>query len=313
MQLQINESAHWKGIDDLASTSPDSSAWRTADAFDPSWGRGELYVGESGDVTTYYTSGFDSDTHLFASTAWTDTVTDLVMYAGATPVWQMHGAVEVDTSHSYPGVNMAALLSGNDTIIGNSWDNKLEGFTGNDYVEGGGGTDTAVFFGDLARYTYTLDGSLIHTFGPDGHDTLVGISRLEFDDWGVAFDIDGTAGEAYRLYQAAFDRQPDLAGLGYQMHALDGGLALRQVAGNFVASPEFQSRYGALNNTQFVTQLYANVLDRAPDAAGLAYHVAHLNAGMSRGEVLVGFSESPENQANVIGQIDHGMLYLPFA
>ena len=76
-------------------------------------------------------------------------------------------------------------------------------------------------------------------------------------------------------------------------------------------SPEFQARYGALNNTQFVAQLYANVLDRAPDSGGLAYHVGHLNAGMTRADVLVGFSESPENQANVIGQIEHGMLFLP--
>jgi hypothetical protein len=313
MTLKINESAHWQGIDDFASTSIDSTAWAAVQAFDQSWGPGELFVGESGDVTTYYTSGFDTDTHLFASSAWTDTVTDVQLYAGATPVWQMRGAVEVGTSQSYPGVNMAALLSGDDTILGNSWSNKLEGFAGNDYIEGYGGTDTAVFSGSIHEYAYTLDGSLIHTSGPDGYDTLVGISRLEFDDYGMALDVHGTAGEAYRLYQAAFDRQPDLGGLGYQMHALDSALSLSQVAGNFIASPEFQWRYGALNNQDFVVQLYANVLHRAPDAGGLAYHVSHLNAGMSRADVLVGFSESPENQANVIGQIDHGMLYTPYA
>ena len=31
----------------------------------------------------------------------------------------------------------------------------------------------------------------------------------------LALDINGTAGQVYRLYQAAFDRKPDLVGLGY--------------------------------------------------------------------------------------------------
>ena len=314
MTLQLNESAHWEGIDDFASTSPDTTAWSSAHAFDQSWGPGELFVGESGDVTSYYTSGFDSDAHLIAASTFTDTVTDVALYAGSTQVWQMHGAVAVDTTQSYPGVAMGALLSGDDTVIGNSWDNKLEGFGGNDIIEGGGGTDTAVFSGSISDTTYTIDSNgTIHTAGPDGYDTLVGMSRMEFDDYGIAFDIHGTAGEAYRLYQAAFDRQPDMGGLGYQMHALDTGLSLSQVAANFIASPEFQWRYGALGNTDFVTQLYANVLHRAPDAGGLSYYQYELTHGVSRADVLVGFSESPENQANVIGQIDHGMIYVPFS
>jgi hypothetical protein len=38
-----------------------------------------------------------------------------------------------------------------------------------------------------------------------------------------------------------------------------------------------------------------------------------LNNGFTRAQVLVQFSESPENQANVIGQITNGFDYLPFA
>ncbi len=311
MTLRINESAHWRGLDDFASTSPDADAWSHAYAMAQSWGAGPLYVGEAGYIETYYAGGLDTEMDVVASSAWTTTITGITLYDGATALWQMQGIVETDVANIGPGVNDALLLVGNDTLIGNSWDNKLEGFAGNDYIEGGGGTDTAVFSGSIYDYSYWVDGSLIRTSGLDGFDTLVGMERLEFQDYGVAFDVHGHAGEAYRLYQAAFDRRPDVGGLGYQMDALDDGLSLSQVAGNFIHSPEFQTRYGALNNTQFVTQLYANVLHRAPDSGGLAYHVGHLNAGASRGDVLVGFSESPENQANVIGQIDHGMLYVP--
>ena len=138
---------------------------------------------------------------------------------------------------------------------------------------------------------------------------LAGIERIAFTGGGIALDTDGNGGMAYRLYQAAFNRTPDHSGLGYQMQALDNGLSLSQVAANFIASPEFQQTYGALNNTQFVTQLYQNVLHRAPDEGGLAYHVGNLAGGMARANVLMGFSESPENQAALIGAIGNGMLY----
>ena len=311
MTLRIDDAAHRFGLDDFASTSPDSNAWSHAWAVQQSWGPGLLDIGESGYVTTTYANGFETEADLFGSTASIDTMTSVALYSGATRIWQMQGAVDVAAGSVGAGVNDAVLLAGDDDLIGNAWNNKLEGFGGNDYIDGGYGTDTAVFSGSYFDYDYSRDGGTIRTSGPDGYDTLVSVERLEFDDYGLAFDVNGTAGEAYRLYQAAFDRVPDLGGLGFQMAALDDGLSLSQVANNFIHSPEFGARYGALGNTQFVTQLYANVLHRAPDSGGLAFHVSHLNAGMSRADVLVGFSESPENQANVIGQIDHGMFFVP--
>jgi serralysin len=104
---------------------------------------------------------------------------------------------------------------------------------------------------------------------------------------------------------------PDLGGMGYQMHALDMGFSLSQVAAAFIASPEFQAKYGNVDNTQFITLLYQNVLDRAPDSGGLQFHLQELEVwGLSRADVLTNFSESPENQANVIGAIQNGILYV---
>lgn len=124
---------------------------------------------------------------------------------------------------------------------------------------------------------------------------------------------DGTAGQVYRLYQSALDRAPDQGGLGFQIGSIErSGLSLVQVAQGFIASTEFSTKYGALDNTQFVTQLYANVLHRAPDAAGLAFHVGNLNAGVSRAQVLVDFSESPENKANTAAAISAGIRFTPW-
>jgi hypothetical protein len=75
-----------------------------------------------------------------------------------------------------------------------------------------------------------------------------------------------------------------------------------QITAGFTNSAEFAAKYGALSDSQFVTQLYANVLDRQPDAAGLAFYIAGLAAGWSREEVLDGFAFSPE----AIGNATHG-------
>jgi hypothetical protein len=72
------------------------------------------------------------------------------------------------------------------------------------------------------------------------------------------------------------------------------GNALELVANAFVASQEFQLTYGTLDNTQYVTLLYENALGRQPDPTGLANWTGQLAGGTPRGQVLIGFSQSPE-------------------
>jgi hypothetical protein len=72
------------------------------------------------------------------------------------------------------------------------------------------------------------------------------------------------------------------------------GNSLQSAADAFVASQEFTNRYGALSNSDYVAALYVNVLGRQADSTSLANWVAQLNGGASRGQVLLGFSESPE-------------------
>jgi hypothetical protein len=184
-----------------------------------------------------------------------------------------------------------------------------------DYYNGAQGTDTVIYRGARGDYTIALNNGVVsvedNVAQRDGHDVLTGVERISFSDYNVAFDVDGAAGQAYRLYKAAFDRAPDLPGLGYQMNALDQGYSLSQVAAAFIASPEFQTTYGEVDDTAFITLLYWNVLDRAPDAGGLQFHLDEMHVyGESRADVLTHFSESPENKANVIGSIAGGMTYV---
>src|SRR6185312_13663955 len=118
---------------------------------------------------------------------------------------------------------------------------------------------------------------------------------------------DTAAGEVARLYDTVFGRLPDGSGLADWTHTLEGGASLQTVANGFVASQEFQTTYGALNDTDFVTLLYHNVLHRDPDAGGLANWVGELAAGQTRAQVVVGFSESPEHVGAMAPYIDNGV------
>jgi hypothetical protein len=123
-------------------------------------------------------------------------------------------------------------------------------------------------------------------------------------------EFSGTVSPVVRLYFATFLRIPDYGGLQFQVDAYRTGTPLTVVANNFSASPEFQSRYGALTNAQYVTLLYQNVLARTPVQAEVDYHVARLVSGVTRGEVMVGFSESPEFQAGTFNEVYVTMMYV---
>jgi subtilisin-like proprotein convertase family protein len=207
---------------------------------------------------------------------------------------------------------------GDDTLIANAAGSTLHGMDGNDKLVGGAGVDTAVFRHARADYTISKTDSgysVKDVKGNEGNDTLTGIERLQFSDSVLAFDTtSGTAGQAYRLYQAAFDRTPDSGGLGYWIAAMDKSATLAEVAQGFVQSAEFKSLYGAApTNSELVVHLYNNVLHRAPDAGGAAFWLDLLDQHkIDAAAALVNFSESAENIAALTGVTQNGIVFTPY-
>lgn len=199
-------------------------------------------------------------------------------------------------------------------LTGSSGNNVFVSGSGSHVIDGGGGLDTVSYPGVHSSYELTVGSAGVSVSGGGVQDTLTNIERVQFSDVTLAFDINGTAGQAYRLYQAAFDRTPDEAGLGYWIKALDQGMPLDQAAAGFVGSQEFTNLYGANpSDSQFVNALYQNVLHRAGDAGGVDFWMAAIEQhGETRAQVLGSFSESAENQAQVIGSIQHGIEFLPW-
>lgn len=106
-------------------------------------------------------------------------------------------------------------------------------------------------------------------------------------------------GPVQRLYRAFFLRDAEDAGLNYWFGQQIGGMPLAAIAEQFAITPEFITRYGTLTDRQFVQLVYRNVLKRDPEISGLDYWTGQLTSGrLSRGEVMVGFSESPEFSGN---------------
>jgi hypothetical protein len=193
-------------------------------------------------------------------------------------------------------------FAGNDSIRENN-------SNGSTSIDGGYGLDRSVYSGSKSSYSISIAADRAHVKSVKVDDTLINVERLEFADTLIAVDIQGNAGQAYRLYKAALDRTPDANGLAGWIKYMDDGASLTSMAQQFIDSHEFKAKYGALDNTGFVNQLYINVLARKGEAAGVEGWVNGLANGLTRAQVLAGFSESSENQANVIGQIKDGIAY----
>ncbi len=208
--------------------------------------------------------------------------------------------------------------NGGSTQNGTPMSDRLAGTSSNDVIDGAGGVDTVTYLGNAANYRIAISAagvSVIDLSGKDGADTLFNVERLQFADQMVSLDVGGVAAQAYRVYQAAFDRAPDAAGLGYWIANMEKGATLASVAQAFIGSKEFRDAYGAQPaNRDMVSKFYTNVLHRAPDSAGLDFWVKALDSGaVDPAAVLAGFSESTENVAQLIGTISHGIGYLPYA
>ncbi len=202
---------------------------------------------------------------------------------------------------------------------GTSGNDVFASTVGNDKWDAGAGLDIASYRGAMAEYEIRNGATAQvtdRTSARDGADSLTGVERLKFADGMVALDTGAGAigGQAYRIYQAAFNRTPDKGGVGFWIGAMDRGQSLGSVAAGFVQSKEFIALYGASpSNASVVEKLYLNVLHRAGEPAGVAYWTGVLDRGnASVSEVLAGFSESPENVAGLVGVIANGFSYTPF-
>lgn len=159
------------------------------------------------------------------------------------------------------------------------------------------------------------DVRITHSFGA--------ATKVRFADMTLEFDPKSNSAKLYRLYRAAFNREPDPDGLGFWTEVLDNGTSLNDVAGYFVNSPEYHAIYDSASSPdQVVSSFYRNALHREGDADGVAFWLTLLLQGkITPANLLVSFSESQENQdatsksilAQGIKLYESDISYLPVA
>lgn len=145
-----------------------------------------------------------------------------------------------------------------------------------------------------------------------GTDTLHGFQRIKFLDSTLALDLaqGENTGVVYRLYNAAFSREPDPEGLNYHLSKIEvSDYSFQTVAKNFLNSPEFTIKNGSsLSTSEYIEILYQNILKRAPSTSEVTWYQTRLDENsISKVDVLLGFSESPENISLLSPIVDEGI------
>jgi len=188
-----------------------------------------------------------------------------------------------------------------------------------------------VFSGLRSGYTITANGSLVTVLKKSTGATSshAGPIRFQFSDRNVAWnnwtllsntntdyiDADGPA-QLYRLYDAAFGRKPDLAGLGYWIKVRDSGTFLRDIASGMADSAEM----GVLSDADFISKVYYNVnltpisvaeRDRWVSNFKLWRERLFMTPSQARGNFLSKYSEFEWHRVRLDPEYRNGIDYIP--
>lgn len=229
-----------------------------------------------------------------------------------------------------------SLLSGDDVFEGSKLWSKPDlarGLTGNDvfwghmgddYFDGGLGTDTMKFSGSKAQYTIqtqvpienlsiknTVSNGVIVTDtvpGRNGVDKGIDVERLVFDDLGLAFDLSGYAGNVAKtiaaIFGAAAVTNKNYVGIGLKLS--DAGMPYEELAALAASAA------GLNTPAKLVSTLWFNLMGSLPSASEAAPFIGALESGMAYGALVKLAAESDFNKKNVdlVGLQTSGLEYL---
>ncbi len=122
------------------------------------------------------------------------------------------------------------------------------------------------------------------------------------------WDMDEITASVTRFYIGVLGRTPDATGLVHSSTLVqENKVSLLDVVAYGLISPEFQSRHGSLDDTQLITLLYRQALNREPYAAELQSNLNALSSGKQRAEIAMTIINSSECRNYTIPLIKHGI------
>jgi Ca2+-binding RTX toxin-like protein len=222
--------------------------------------------------------------------------------------------------------NLRSIGSTGIGLTGNAANNILIGASGNDTIDGGAGTDTALYNAVRSNFSVARAASgftVMDKTGVLGTDTLQNIERVRFSDGGVALDTAPTqsAGEAVMLLGAVLPGQlvfdsSKLTYLGDVIGLFDQGYTLQQLSGAVMRLPIWDILTGKATptSTDIANYLLINVNGVAPDTKTLASALAALNTETdfaTQGNFLWHLAETSANQTHIglVGLASTGLAF----
>jgi len=190
---------------------------------------------------------------------------------------------------------------GNDVLNGGEGNDTLFSGSGEDIIDGGDGDDTVSYVEHFNNYNFNdLDNQfIVISDSGDSKDTIENVESIAFSD--VTLNLDeveellNLEESVSRLYTALLGRTPDNDGLLYWLNDLNqNDTSIQDISGAFAGSEEYEARFGAQSDEEFINQLYNNILGRDADNDGYSYWLDEISQTGDRTGMIVSFSNSEE-------------------
>ena len=238
----------------------------------------------------------------------------LVFDGGVTYIDALSGASAMTERAQLTNVEQVQFLDKTVSLVVND---TIKGGPGIDFFDGGLGQDTVVYSGPQERYTINKTGNryvVSEPTGSDDTDYLSNIERLQFSNGKVALDVEnGNAGEAAKLIGALLGPTyvKDKALAGIVINLLDQKYTSDTIANLGLATPMYLSMAGSSSNTDFVKQVFTNVVGRPPTPSESSTYVNMLDAGTSQSALALMAAHTDLNAAriNLVGLVQHGLEF----
>ena len=278
----------------------------------------EILVGTADNDTIYPGGGWDIvdggdgiDTVVIIGRS---TEFKIIFDSGVTYIDALSGASAMTERAQLTNIEQVQFLDKTVSLVVND---TLKGGPGTDFFDGGLGLDTVVYSGPQERYTINKSGNryvVSEPTGSDDTDYLVNIERLQFANGKVALDVEnGNAGEAAKLIGALLGPTyvKDKALAGIVINLLDQKYTSDTIANLGLATPMYLSMAGSSSNTDFVKQVFTNVVGRPPTPSESSTYVNMLDAGTSQSALALMAAHTDLNAARIdlVGLIQHGLEF----
>ena len=278
----------------------------------------EILVGTADNDTIYPGGGWDIvdggdgiDTVVIIGRS---TEFKIIFDSGVTYIDALSGASAMTERAQLTNIEQVQFLDKTVSLVVND---TIKGSPGIDFFDGGLGLDTVVYSGPQERYAINKIGNryvVSEPTGSDDTDYLSNIERLQFSNGKVALDVEnGNAGEAAKLIGALLGPTyvKDKALTGIVINLLDQKYSSDTIANLGLATPMYLSMAGSGSNTDFVKQVFNNVVGRPPNPSESSTYVNMLEAGTSQSALALMAAHTDLNAAriNLVGLIQHGLEF----